>query len=307
MLIAAVLCGQTDRPAELMPLSDRSLLLDVTLAGDRAVAVGERGHVLLSDDYGRSWRQVKTPTRTTLTAVHFADRQNGWAVGHENVILATRDRGESWVQQYPPGNIEERFLDVHFMNSRDGLAVGAYGWAHLTGNGGETWEQVEISLDQMHLNRISRGPDGRLFIAVEGGELLTSGDGGDSWESLPSPYDGSLFGVLPLGPRTLLTYGLRGNVFRSTDTGRNWEQVQTPILVLIMHAVRLSSGQVILAGQNGQFLVSQDGGRAFELWRVPVQGATAIVECPDGAVLATGLNGVHRLSPPAPSQPEETP
>jgi photosystem II stability/assembly factor-like uncharacterized protein len=307
ILIAAILSAQTDRPAELMPVASRSLLLDVALAGDRLVAVGERGHILLSDDYGRSWQQVPAPTRTTLTAVHFADPQNGWAVGHENVILATRDGGKSWSQQFPPGTIDERFLDIHFLDARNGLAVGAYGWAHATGNGGKAWEPREISLDQMHLNRISRGPDGRLFIAVEGGQLLTSGDGGEEWNEIPSPYDGSLFGVLPLGPRTLLTYGLRGNVFRSTDTGQNWARVETPILVLIMHGIRLSGGQIILAGQNGQFLISGDGGRSFELWRVPVQGATALAECPDGAVIAVGHNGVHRLSPPRPSQQKEAP
>ena len=44
------------------------MLLDVTAVGDRLVAVGTRGHVLLSDD-GESWRQVDTPVRAALTAV----------------------------------------------------------------------------------------------------------------------------------------------------------------------------------------------------------------------------------------------
>ena len=61
------------------PLAPRSLLLDAVKAGDRIVVVGERGHVLLSDDQGASWRQAKVPTRATLTAVYFVDAQNGWA------------------------------------------------------------------------------------------------------------------------------------------------------------------------------------------------------------------------------------
>ncbi|MCG8466491.1 MAG: hypothetical protein MI750_16815, partial [Xanthomonadales bacterium] len=39
------------------PLAAASLVLDITQSGDHYVAVGERGHVLLSDD-GSSWRQV---------------------------------------------------------------------------------------------------------------------------------------------------------------------------------------------------------------------------------------------------------
>jgi len=289
-----------------MPLAADSVLLDVTLAGDRVVAVGERGHIVLSEDYGRTWQQVNSPTRTTLTAVYFADPLNGWAVGHENVILATSDGGDNWKQQFPPGGLEERYLDVHFVDAKRGFAVGAYGFARATEDGGENWTPHQVYDDEMHFNRLSIGPNGRLFLAVEGGELLTSGDGGDTWELLPSPYDGSLFGALPLGPRALLIYGLRGHIFRSLDTGKTWASVETESSVLIMHGIRLSGGRIILAGQNGQFLISQDGGRTFSIWQVPVQGASAIVECPDGSVIAVGLNGAHRLIAPPPEPQRET-
>ena len=42
--------------------ASRSLLLDVTHAGNRMVAVGDRGHILYSDDQGKSWTQAKVPT-----------------------------------------------------------------------------------------------------------------------------------------------------------------------------------------------------------------------------------------------------
>lgn len=43
-----------DGPARVRPLAGRSSLLDITRAGSRLVAVGERGHVLLSDDQGKT-------------------------------------------------------------------------------------------------------------------------------------------------------------------------------------------------------------------------------------------------------------
>lgn len=272
--------------------------MDVALAGDRLVAVGERGHILLSEDFGRNWRQVECPSRTTLTAVYFADPQHGWAVGHENVILASNDGGETWQRQYPDGGIEECYLDVFFHDKQRGFAIGAYGFAQATRDGGSSWEPLEVSMDELHLNKVTAGPDGRLYAAVEAGELLTSGDAGETWDPLPSPYEGSLFGILPLGPRTLLTYGLRGHVFRSLDGGETWDAVVTDSTVLIMDGLRSSTGVIVLAGQSGKFLVSHDGGRSFSEWDVPVQGATSLVECPDGAILAVGLNGTHRLYPP---------
>jgi len=85
-----------NQPAEIAPLAATSLLLDLAQAGDRLVAVGERGHVLLSDDEGVTWRQAKSvPTRAMLTAVYFADGEYGWAVGHDETILNTVDGGET--------------------------------------------------------------------------------------------------------------------------------------------------------------------------------------------------------------------
>ena len=57
-------------------LAKRSLLLDVHGRGERAVAVGERGHILLSTDSGINWRQVAAPTRRTLTGVFLIDDQS---------------------------------------------------------------------------------------------------------------------------------------------------------------------------------------------------------------------------------------
>jgi len=65
------------------PRAASSLLLDVTHAGERLVAAGDRGHILYSDDGGASWTQAKVPTRQLLTAIYFADAQHGWAVGHD--------------------------------------------------------------------------------------------------------------------------------------------------------------------------------------------------------------------------------
>src|SRR6185369_10757001 len=99
--IASMASAQLDpndaanQPSEIAPLASSSLLLDLALAGNRMVAVGERGHVLLSDDQGATWRQAKSvPTRVMLTAVFFVDADYGWAVGHDETILNTVDGGE---------------------------------------------------------------------------------------------------------------------------------------------------------------------------------------------------------------------
>src|SRR5690349_8937389 len=59
-LMPILRAAESSEPAR---LAAKSLLLDVARAGSRLVAVGDRGHVLLSDDEGGTWRQVIVPTR----------------------------------------------------------------------------------------------------------------------------------------------------------------------------------------------------------------------------------------------------
>ena len=61
--------------------ASQSLLIDATHAGKRLVVVGDRGHILFSDDQGRTWTQARVPTRQWLTAVYFLVDKGGSAVG----------------------------------------------------------------------------------------------------------------------------------------------------------------------------------------------------------------------------------
>lgn len=66
------------RPNAQPPAIARSLLLGLTRAGSRVVAVGEQGLIELSDDDGKTFRAPKSvPVQVTLTAVHFADASHG--------------------------------------------------------------------------------------------------------------------------------------------------------------------------------------------------------------------------------------
>ncbi len=292
------LCGQSHLPSEMMPLAPRRPVFGIAQAGDRFVAVGERGHILLSDDYGKSWSQVASPTRSTLTSVFFWNEMKGWAVGHANTVLHTTDGGQSWHLQYPAGHPGNSFLDVYFLDSETGFAVGAYGLFQITRDGGKQWNPVEVWEDEIHINRITMGPNGKLFMAMETGVLLVSGNEGESWDELPSPYSGSLFGILPLTRRTLICYGLRGHVFRTNDSGQQWQEVDTPVTSLITDAIRLADGTIVLAAQGGNLLLSRNAGMEFSIWnQEQTQGTAVLASTPDGAVIAGGLNGVHRLIP----------
>jgi photosystem II stability/assembly factor-like uncharacterized protein len=289
--------AETSEPA---PLASVSLLLAVTRAGDRLVALGDRGHVLLSTDQGRSWTQSSTPTRALLTGVSFPDARHGWAVGHDGVILATSDGGVTWMRQDDGKDLDTVYLDVLFRDMTHGFAVGAYGKFMTTADGGKTWTAAKPSADEVHYNRITAAADGCLYLAGEGGLLLVSRDGGKTWIKSKVPYDGSFFGALPLDNGRVVLYGLRGHILRSEDHGANWSEENSPVQVLIMGGTRLENGTVVLAGQGGNFFVSRDAGRTFTAWKPPESGASIadVIDAGDGTLLAIGEAGAVRLTLP---------
>ena len=283
-------------PAVEAPLAIESLLLDGAVAGPRLVVVGERGHILASDDNGASWKQARVPTRAVLTAVHMHDERIGFAVGHDAVILRTGDGGESWRLVHQAPEEERPLLDVWFRDERTGFAVGAYGYFLATVDGGDTWTSRAVSEDDFHLNALApAGPD-RLFIAAEAGVAYRSDDGGGTWRALSPPYGGSWFGALAFDADRLLLLGLRGHLLRSEDAGETWKQVATGTNATLTGALRVDPEQVLVTGLEGTLLTSRDGGRSVSLGQLASrQGISAALALTDGGVLLLGEFGVRRL------------
>ena len=317
--------AEAPTPAIIAPLAVRSLLLDVVaIPGGGLVAVGERGHILTSAD-GSAWSQAPAPARSGLTAVRFVDAKHGWAVGHDEVILATSDGGASWrVAHYAPQR-QQPLLAVSFADASHGLAVGAFATIYATDDGGTTWTPREFAprglkvavpkgapkpganptaaamredegVTQPHLNAIARGGDGSLYLAAEAGHLYRSPDGGQSWDELPSPYEGSFFGLLPLEGSHLLVFGLRGHLYRSDDSGHSWRGLESHTKALLAGATRLADGTIVIVGLAGTVLVSRDGGETFALHQeADRKGFDAVAPAGDGVVIV-GEAGVRALS-----------
>jgi photosystem II stability/assembly factor-like uncharacterized protein len=301
LLFAGSVCAGD---AELAPLAARSLLLDGQNLGAQLVAVGERGHILVSPDQGRSWEQRPAPTRATLTSVFFIDDQHGWAGGHDTTILRTVDGGRSWTSVHTDPERGAPVLDLWFRDAANGYAIGAYGLFLTTTDGGTTWEETPLPDESgtdidLHFNQLLEMADGRLVLAAEAGHLFISADGKE-WRPLSLPYEGSMFGTLPLGGNRLLAYGLRGHLFLSADAGRNWRPVVTGTEAILNDATRLRDGRIVIVGLAGTVLVSSDDGEHFVLrQQADRAGFARVLETADGALVLLGAQGARRLEPSA--------
>lgn len=276
-------------------VSVRQLLLDIAPAGERLVAVGERGRIFLSNDQGATWQVAAAPGEATLTAVYFHDERHGWAVGHDAVILRTEDGGASWSLVHQAPEEYRPLLDLWFENENHGFAVGAYGLFLETRDGGRRWQRRTLLAEDMHLNAIAGGPGGRLYIAGEAGTLLRSDDGGRRFRKLASPYRGSFFGVLRLPDGNPLVFGLRGKAFRSPDGGRRWVPVVTHGESALQGGAVLADKSIVLVGNDGTMLVSRDGGRSFAPRKDGPRQAYASVTAAGEALVLVGERGISLL------------
>jgi len=312
--------AHADDSSIIAKLASRSMLFDgVSKEGVMAV-VGERGHVLISSD-GNNWQQIIVPTRASLTGVYFHDKQNGWAVGHDAIVLQTTDGGEHWQKTYYDPEGETPLFDIWFKDDEHGLAVGAYGLYLVSDDGGASWNVSEMNIStnesavdsieeknkaeddddfldsyDLHLNSIALSDNGKLYIAAEAGNIYRSDDFGESWMLLPSPYVGSFFGALPVLEDIVLVFGLRGNLFRSENAGLDWEKIATPTQEMLTNGIITENGQIYITGLGGTILISSDNGKSFTLQEQGHRnGFTAIVHSSDNGLITVGEKGVGLL------------
>jgi len=284
-----------------------NLLLDIAHAGERLVAVGDRGHILYSDDQGKSWTQAKVPTLQMLTAIHFIDDRQGWAVGHDALVLASSDGGETWKVQFEEREREAPLLDLWFGDAQHGIAVGAYGAILETTDGGQNWDDISDRLDNedgYHLNAIASVGANELFVVGEMGGIFRSTDSGQTWTQVESPYAGSFFGVLGgRDPGVVFVYGLRGHLFRSEDSGASWKQVQLaddgrPLRSGLAGGALLSDGEIVIVGHGGAVLTSADQGRTFNvIHRGDRRSLASVTGNAQGELLLVGQGGVQIAGP----------
>ena len=315
-----------DSPAMMTPLAKSSPLLAVAQAGQRLVAVGQRGHILVSDNGGADWTQVPVPVSSDLTAVFFASPSKGWAVGHDGVILATEDGGEHWQKQldgrqagrimadfYRNGadrqladeaeqivadGADKPFLDVWFADETTGYVVGAFNLIFKTTDGGHTWQPLygrTANPQRLHLYALQKGEDG-LYIAGEGGLLLHARPGSDDFTKIELPYDGSLFGLRTHG-KALLVFGLRGNLFRSEDGGAHWSKVETGERSALVGSASGQNGRISVIAQSGAVLTSDDDFQHFKISHLtpPMPLCGGFLRADDRLVLV-GFRGAALMS-----------
>ena len=289
-----------------------SLLLDIAAAGDRLVAVGERGHILYSNDRGLSWVQAKVPTAAMLTRVYFVSPELGWAVGHDGNVLASYDGGVNWELQRDGVTDQARIDEVRagIANDRVNVLRGQL-LSEEAGNREALMlelEESEYTLSEAQLDleaAVFAPPLMDVWFANEQqgwasgayGTLLHTSNGGRQWQDWSHKVDNEdqlhLNGVMGTADGTLLLVSEWGTIFRSSTGGESWDAVASGYEGSFFGLVaNPNTGSLFAYGLRGTVYRSVDGGISWVEVQSKVQeslfGAYASEE---GHIIFVGSGG----------------
>jgi photosystem II stability/assembly factor-like uncharacterized protein len=273
-----------DTPARATLKAISSLLLDITTAGERLVAVGGHGHIILSDDEGYTWKQATVPVITTLTSVYFVNANIGWAVGHDAVVLHTKDAGETWVKQFDGFEANEMVLAQAKINKKK--VESELSKSRVMGNPAriesveEKLENATYALEDAQIDFEDRSTKPLLdvwfknpkegFVVGAYGMVFKTMNGGQTWNdwsvNVENPDRFHINSIVQVSGNKLMMVGEAGLMLRTTDGGNNWAQMFSPYEGSFFGLTSLTKQGVQVAyGLRGNLARTEDFGSNWRL------------------------------------------
>jgi photosystem II stability/assembly factor-like uncharacterized protein len=282
-------------------------------------------------DGGVSWSQTTLPAGAKVTAVHFVDAKDAYAIGPDT-LLRTTNGGETWeAQKIAAGNdfdsidcasATECIFTVtagnELVKTTDGgatasvkttsssliygvayasptqiVAVGASGATVLSGDGGATFapSSADIGGEYSHLRA---GPDGLVLAPGAKGDFALSRNGGASWQVIATQTSAELTDVAFSTPQIGYALDVNGGLQQTDNGGASWQTLNPGTTAPARALVALGTRAVLLIGPVGIHR-AVNGGR-FE----PVAGKVAAAahlsdyDLAGSTVFAFGV-GTHTL------------
>ncbi len=290
-------------------LSPSSILMDIEKVNGRLVAVGERGHILVSED-ACNWVQADVPVAVTLTGLCFPTNDKGWAVGHDGVVLHTEDGGKTWKKQIDGKKINELLFNQikQMIQAKTELLEDRK--TELTE---EEQEALVLELEELDLISndaalaIEEGPtrplmdvwfrnDQEGIIIGSFGMILGTRDGGRTWKPHLDRFDNvpgyHHYGITRSGD-DLFIAGEAGRLYRSEDFGQTWQRLESPYEGSFFGIISdPSGGFVMVFGLRGHLYYTSDRG---DSWQSLNTGKMASLSggafLSDGTLCLVGVDG----------------
>ncbi len=233
------------------------------------------------------WRQQSSGVLAKLNAVHFIDRQSGWAAGNNGVLLATEDGGEKWSRvALPEYERKEPLLDIWRFDAERGLLLGEY---DLYDRRPEIEPGKRIFLLRSE-DRGGRWQSGELGRPPVKAGRKTDKEKNDPPEGYPDPL---LLRMSFAGKQVGWAVGELGAIQMTKDGGATWQMQFASAMRIFYDVSAVDEKQAWIAGAGGILLRTTDGGTSWHEQRYePNQTLRAIHFADANRGWAAGNNGL---------------
>ena len=274
--------------------------------------------------------------RPTCLAADTSRADRAWC-GTSDGVLRSDDAGTTWARAGLEG-LEGEEITAIAASPNERSEGGAVVYAgtepsavYRSADGGERWRSAEGLLDlpssstwsfppkpeTHHVRWIACNPasPGRLYVAIEAGALVTTPDGGATWQDRPeiAPYDTHELAIHPDRPGTLRVSAGDG-YWESEDGGASWDSPEDGLDVTYLRSVAIDPGDpdvvvvsaashphsAYMSGRSDGRLYRREGGgrwrRVSAGWPDPPATIAPLLAAgrEPGELWAADERGVHR-------------
>jgi photosystem II stability/assembly factor-like uncharacterized protein len=244
----------------------------------RGTIIQPSGTLLYTQDGTKTWTVSHDPPYADyLHKITFVDSLYGWACGYRHnpyptlpgpLIVRTTNGGQSWLGYQPPAfGLGGHLFVLEFVNRQVGF-TSCYGIWRCT-DGGWNWTNVYPNAGYIYDIFFLSSTKG--WATEEGGIILKTTDGGNSWEQIrPGVAIHTLFFLNEYNG-----WGDNGSLLQTTDGGYTW-QVQVENIGTISSYCIVDENNFWLVG--GKSLRTTDGGQSWESYWHPSSYAISSVQ-----------------------------
>ncbi len=159
--------------------------------------------ILRTTDGGVTWDLTNNNTYNILNSIFFCNDTVGYSVGENNRVLKTIDCGETWTFQ----DVESSFLtDIAFYDDNIGIIIGKNGVLLKTTDAGNTWNTInnfDIVVDLYSTAFIGN----KSYIAGKEGLIISSEDFFETYTVLKTKTLSPLYDIKFLNNDTAIAVG----------------------------------------------------------------------------------------------------
>lgn len=264
------------------------------LEGKTWQLLDEGGNLWRSDDKGKTWRASVLESSAYYFGFHAFDARRALALELDCTLRETQDGGATWQARTTPWTAcgTNGVRELLWRSAKLGWYNGSDGKLFRTTDGGLTWQDTASGVGVASV----RFYDDNNGFAMSDGQLLSSGNAGQSWTAvgaLPpqasrvrffnakqgvamtasgvfATHDGGLtwrqagtydFGdVQFIDASTVWAVQRSGGLFKSTDGGDTWQPVGTAALIALQF---IDANRGWAVGWGGQVQATTDGGKTW--------------------------------------------